>query len=714
MGVNRVTRMRRGLRGLGLASLGVLLALVACSEDRAFKPTASPGAAAGLARNRAARPLTALSTDGIGGAMVGARLGGADGDRRLVLIADSDARVLRVVEVQDHDELLALPLRGAPAQVVVARDGRAYVSLRDVDEVVVLEVDDQSAFGLTQVGSVSIRGEPYGLATTPDGETLLVTSAWGGALTAVSLASREVMFAVDVAREPRAVAVSRDGEHAWVTHAAGPQVTQVALATRTAAAVALTGLDHAMGSIDPPKAKFLALEACAWGSTRRWSAELEGLLCASKTDPRSGILLGGAGIRAVAAHHGTDHVWDNLLRIRGYDEGIAMSDIATHARGAAQGFAITAVGDALLAPAVLTHLGPSGGGFYGLGTGMQPHEPVMIDMRPSAVTLRVEDVVHGPGETTIDRARRSWDCLLPRAAASDGRRVFIACVGTDRVLAYDGSDPRKALADAFEGRIAVPPGPTGLAVDREMGMLHVWSQFSQTLSSTPLAAFSARAETPGVPERASRLGDGARDRGRELFHASGDTRIAADGRACASCHPDGRDDMMTWPTPHGPRQTPMLSGRLGPENRPFGWQGSMPTVSKHLGETVKRLRGTGLPDEDVGLLVDYLRRLPVPAAVATEDARAARGKELFFSPSVGCSTCHREATASDGTRHDVGSGARLDTPSLRFVAGTAPYFHDGRYGTLRELLAATQGKMGWAEAPSEEDLDAIEAYLRTL
>ena len=30
----------------------------------------------------------------------------------------------------------------------------------------------------------------------------------------------------------------------------------------------------------------------------------------------------------------------------------------------------------------------------------------------------------------------------------------------------------------------------------------------------------------------------------------------------------------------------------------------------------------------------------------------------------------------------------FDTPSLQFVGGTAPYFHDGRYPTLIDLLDA--------------------------
>ena len=50
--------------------------------------------------------------------------------------------------------------------------------------------------------------------------------------------------------------------------------------------------------------------------------------------------------------------------------------------------------------------------------------------------------------------------------------------------------------------------------------------------------------------------------GRSLFYAATDRRIAAWGLSCAGCHPDGRDDGLTWFLRQGPRQTPSLSGRL--------------------------------------------------------------------------------------------------------------------------------------------------------
>ncbi|HSO31003.1 MAG TPA: hypothetical protein VLT33_00765, partial [Labilithrix sp.] len=70
--------------------------------------------------------------------------------------------------------------------------------------------------------------------------------------------------------------------------------------------------------------------------------------------------------------------------------------------------------------------------------------------------------------------------------------------------------------------------------------------------------------------------------------------------------------------------------------------------------------------------------------------------------------------------HDVGSKHKFDreasfnTPSLHLVGGTGPYFHDGRYSTLGELLKKSDGTMGRTAHLSAADLDALDTFLRTL
>jgi mono/diheme cytochrome c family protein len=207
-----------------------------------------------------------------------------------------------------------------------------------------------------------------------------------------------------------------------------------------------------------------------------------------------------------------------------------------------------------------------------------------------------------------------------------------------------------------------------------------------------------------------------------LFHATNNLQISRDGRACASCHPDGRDDALTWATPDGPRQTPMLAGRLS-QTAPYGWQGSTDSVESHLSQTFARLGGSGLERRELEALIAFATTLEAPAAgdPRTDKVLVDRGRDVFHSASAGCATCHREGDAfTDHRAYDVKSradadiAASFDTPSLKFVGGTAPYFHDGRYTTLRSLLLDSDGKMGHTKHLAQQDLVALEAYLRSL
>lgn len=82
-----------------------------------------------------------------------------------------------------------------------------------------------------------------------------------------------------------------------------------------------------------------------------------------------------------------------------------------------------------------------------------------------------------------------------------------------------------------------------------------------------------------------------------------------------------------------------------------------------------------------------------------------RGKELFFSERLQCSSCHTGVLLTDYQYHhnglfaegdeDKGRGrvtmapediGKFKTPSLRNISRTAPYMHDGRFATLDEVV----------------------------
>lgn len=82
-------------------------------------------------------------------------------------------------------------------------------------------------------------------------------------------------------------------------------------------------------------------------------------------------------------------------------------------------------------------------------------------------------------------------------------------------------------------------------------------------------------------------------------------------------------------------------------------------------------------------------------AALSDSAR--RGMALFFSDRLACSKCHAGFTFSgpvsydtsppgQPTFHDTGLDGRFRAPTLRNIAVTAPYMHDGRFATLEEVI----------------------------
>ena len=86
-------------------------------------------------------------------------------------------------------------------------------------------------------------------------------------------------------------------------------------------------------------------------------------------------------------------------------------------------------------------------------------------------------------------------------------------------------------------------------------------------------------------------------------------------------------------------------------------------------------------------------------------ASAQRGHALFVAPVNACASCHAPPLFTDGGFHNIGldlasldpgragvTGAAADsgkfkTPTLRNIAATPPYMHDGRFRKLEEVIA---------------------------
>jgi PKD repeat protein len=256
-------------------------------------------------------------------------------------------------------------------------------------------------------------------------------------------------------------------------------------------------------------------------------------------------------------------------------------------------------------------------------------------------------------------------------------------------------------------------------------------------------------------------------RGKQLFNDAADTRITSSGYiACAECHLDGDSDGRVWDFTQrgeGLRNTTSLLGHAGTGDGPIHWSGNFDEVQDFEGDIRSQFEGTGLMSDadfhtgtrdqplgdkkagispDLDALAAYLDSLkaepvsPFRAADGSLTPAAQRGKALFESAALGCTTCHSGPRLTDShfvtptlaLLHDVGtltpaSGQRLgqpltgiDTPTLHSLWTSAPYLHDGSAPTVRDVLTThnPNGKHGKTSNLSGANLDDLVQYLLSL
>jgi cytochrome c peroxidase len=626
-------------------------------------------------------------------------------------VADEDHRAVRRVPLPIRSDApsRAFDLPGAPAQVLpLAR--RVLVTVRDPGLLLVLEPDAKGE--LIEKARVGLPADAWGVAVTPDEKTALVTSAWTGQVSAVDLPSMKKLWSVDVGREPRAVVVRESGEAAYVTHLVGG---------------ALTKLDAqgAGGFAEAPKVSSVVLPPAPLRSPSgvTLSASL-GYAAALSPDES----------RLFVARH--------ALGALGEDAWFGASTVDV----------LVTAGDAPLAPRRHDRMPFLRADKAPMGTELiVPGKPLSPFTQPRAIVYR-----------------KSTRTLL---VASEGDDVVVELDAT-------GVDPTRGVLRTFRvgaGYDANLPvastcgAPAGLALSDDERTLWVWCRSTYDLATVALDEFAAD-RTPSraapLPEASvvrlaeDPLADTDAALGRRLFYNATD-RVTSGGLACAGCHPEGRDDGHVWheakintkdgthvnflghqaniPAEEGvrgvPRRTPMLAGMVEATG-PYGWRGESADLPTRLGAGFGLHRWGGMPAHQganvsarSGRLVQFLRKglVPPPALGRELDATELRGRQLFSSAEVGCAQCHVPDTgytnrvpvplAKLPVREgfdDEEKAAAFKTPSLRWVGGRAPYFHDGRAASLEWMINNNNDRMGTTNHLSGVDRAALIAFLRTL
>ena len=320
------------------------------------------------------------------------------------------------------------------------------------------------------------------------------------------------------------------------------------------------------------------------------------------------------------------------------------------------------------------------------------------------------------------------------ALSSDGRRAHIVYLGSGDMSVIDLTS-RQLMA-----HIEVGDGPRGIVLTPDDRKAYVANSLSDNVSVIDLRTFQ---EVKRIPVTTSPLSPQLK-RGKLLFTSSRSTRLSRDRwMSCESCHFDGEQDGRTWLFTDGPRNTTSLRGLA--ETHPLHWSADRDEV-QDFEFTIRELQaGTGLIEDgepqpelgqpntglsaDLDALAAFVASLqPKPSPFRQMDGtltpEARRGQVVFHRADVGCADCHIPPLFTDFLLHDIGTGngpgellgPAFDTPSLRGVWHTAPYLHDGRAPTLRDVIATHNptDRHGHTSHLSATELQDLVAFLLSL
>jgi DNA-binding beta-propeller fold protein YncE len=616
------------------------------------------------------------------------------------------------------------PMPGAPAQVIPL-DGYVLVTIRDPGLLLVMK--EEPGNKLKEEARIPVAADAWGLALTPDEKVVVVTSAWTHKVTGVDWRARKVVWTLDVMREPRGVVVHPNGITAYVSHLTSGDLTRI---------------DDVAG----PSPKAVTVSFPAAPARTPLATTVPGSLGYA-------LVMDESGDRLLAARHALGGLASNAWG------GIATVDVLQ-----------TRSDRPLLGPRVPGRPIRSVPAFDERRAFLDQHRGSFDSWsikQFSFPELEVPDLVQPRAMIVAHRSQTVW--VASEGDDSVGELPLLAAAPIERPLRVIDVGRQYKDQKLMDSIAAAGGGPTGLALNREETMLYVFCRSTYDVATVRLSrvardgqhARDTAAAAVTLARVAADTLDESGSRGRRLFYGARDG-YSSQGMGCAGCHPEGRDDGHVWHDvpadkkdshePHFfasknladkthdgklgyPLQTPMLAGRVNATG-PYGWHAQSPTLLERLAEGFGRHRWSGiavdarhwLTGERANALVPFLRKglVPPPRLERELTDEEKKGKEIFESPATKCTTCHDPATGlTDRIAYALGKvdappgfeedeNPKYRTPSLLFVGGTPPYFHDGHAPTLEALVSKNADRMGKTSHLSAAERAALVAYLETL
>jgi YVTN family beta-propeller protein len=603
----------------------------------------------------------------------------------------------------EANEFSAPPSRAGyktPRNLALRPDGaEAWIACEASDSVIVVDTKRR-----LKVAEVTVGGQPNDVTFTPDGRQAFVSNRLDDTVSAVDVASRRVTATIAVGDEPHGLIVNQAGTLLFVLNSATGDVSVVGVAEQR---------------------ELRRLQA----SRNPWS-----------------LALSPDGKRIVSTN--------TLSKLVPFREP-SVSELTVIDAENGRIVDRLAVAETNLLQGVAFH--PSGR--FALFTLNRTKNLV-----PMTRILQGWTITNGLGvawadgrvdQVLLDEPNWYFADAADVAITPDGRLAFVTSQGTNRVAVVDvarlislleKASPRERAevipnhlgksSEFVVGYVETKDAPRGVAVTPDGSTAFVANQLDDSLTVIDVAEGRAagRVDLGGPKETThTRWGE-------KLFHSANITFQRQ--FACASCHPDGHVDGLTYDIEAdgigvSPVDNRSLRGIY--DTDPFKWEGTNPSLARQCGARLAAFftRIQPFDKEELQAVNDYTVTIPRPpnryrAAGAELTEAQARGKAVFerthradrteIPKDNRCITCHFPPYYTDRSKRDIGSKNWLDrqgtfdVPHLNNIYDSAPYMHNGIADTLEEIWTRFNpyDTHGVTNDMTKDQLNDLIEYLKTL
>ncbi|MFK5923109.1 MAG: c-type cytochrome [Verrucomicrobiota bacterium] len=196
-------------------------------------------------------------------------------------------------------------------------------------------------------------------------------------------------------------------------------------------------------------------------------------------------------------------------------------------------------------------------------------------------------------------------------------------------------------------------------------------------------------------------------------------------QSCTSCHPSERVDALNWDILNdgigNPKNTKSLL--LSHKTPPTTVTGCRANAETSVRAGIRFFMAV-LPESDAVAIDSFLKSMkpvPSPHLVNNKLSKSAlRGKAVFKKAK--CSKCHAGNYFTDLKLYDVGTGTgreidtKYDVPTLVEIWRSAPYLHDGRSRTIRDVVTNHNptDDHGYTKNLKDKEIEDLVEYVLSL